>query len=129
MGAASEAEIFAQFLSDLPAIGALLMTRPMADQRTLLADYVANASEQAFSEVVHGYIDLVYSTALRLVNGDTHRAEDVVQTVFADLARLAGTLPQDVMLGGWLTGGLFTSPRLSCATNAGERTGKGRPAK
>jgi RNA polymerase sigma factor (sigma-70 family) len=74
----------------------------MADQHTLLADYVANASERAFSEIVHGYIDLVYSTALRLVNGDTHRAEDVVQTVFADLARLARTLPRDVMLGGWL---------------------------
>jgi hypothetical protein len=57
----------------------------MADQHTLLADYVANASEQAFSEIVHGYIDLVYSTALRLVNGDTHRAEDVTQMVFADL--------------------------------------------
>jgi RNA polymerase sigma factor (sigma-70 family) len=74
----------------------------MADQRTLLADYVANASEQAFSEIVHRYIDLVYSTALRLVNGDTHRAKDVAQTVFADLARLAGTISEDVMLGGWL---------------------------
>jgi RNA polymerase sigma factor (sigma-70 family) len=48
------------------------------------------------------YIDLVYSTAVRLVNGDTHRAEDVAQTVFADLARLAGKFSKDVMLGGWL---------------------------
>jgi len=74
----------------------------MDDQSTLLGDYVANSSEAAFNRIVHGYIDLVYSTALRLVNGDTHRAEDVVQTVFADLARLAKTLPPDVMLGGWL---------------------------
>ena len=74
----------------------------MADQNTLLADYADTASERAFSEIVHGYIDLVHSTALRLVNGDSHRAEDVVQTVFADLARLAKMLPKDVMLGGWL---------------------------
>ena len=74
----------------------------MTDHRTLLADYVTHGSEEAFRELVARYIDLVYSTAVRLVNGDTHRAEDVAQTVFADLARLAGTLSQDVMLGGWL---------------------------
>ena len=74
----------------------------MTDHRTLLAEYAANGSEEAFRELVARFIDLVYSTALRLVNGDTHRAEDVTQTVFADLARLAGTLSRDVMLGGWL---------------------------
>ena len=68
----------------------------------MLADYVAHGSEESFRELVTRYVDLVYSTALRLVNGDTHRAEDVTQTVFADLARLAGTISQDVMLGGWL---------------------------
>jgi RNA polymerase sigma factor (sigma-70 family) len=74
----------------------------MTDHRTLLAEYAANGSEEAFRELVARYIDLVYSTAVRLVNGDTHRAEDVAQTVFADLARLAGKFSQDVMLGGWL---------------------------
>ena len=74
----------------------------MTDHRTLLAEYAANGSEEAFRELVARYIDLVYSTAVRLVNGDTHRAEDVAQTVFADLARLAGKISQDVMLGGWL---------------------------
>jgi RNA polymerase sigma factor (sigma-70 family) len=74
----------------------------MTDHRTLLADYAANGSEEAFRELVARYIDLVYSTAVRLVNGDTHRAEDVAQTVFADLARLAGKFSKDVMLGGWL---------------------------
>jgi RNA polymerase sigma factor (sigma-70 family) len=74
----------------------------MTDQRTLLADYVNHGSEPAFRELVARYIDLVYSTAVRLVNGDTHRAEDVAQTVFTDLARLAGTLSPEVMLGGWL---------------------------
>jgi RNA polymerase sigma factor (sigma-70 family) len=74
----------------------------MTDQSTLLAEYIADASEQAFRELVGCYIDLVYSTALRLVNGDTHRAEDVTQIVFADLARLARSFSKGVMLGGWL---------------------------
>lgn len=47
-------------------------------------------------------MDLVYSTALRLVGGDTHRAQDVAQTAFVDLARLAGTFSSQVRLGGWL---------------------------
>ena len=70
--------------------------------RTLLAEYATKGSEPAFREVVEGYINLVHATAVRLVDGDTHRAEDVVQTVFSDLARLAGTLSPEVMLGGWL---------------------------
>jgi RNA polymerase sigma factor (sigma-70 family) len=74
----------------------------MKMDRQLLADYFENGSETAFREVVARYINLVYATAVRLVDGDTHLAEDVTQTVFADLARLAGTLSADVMLGGWL---------------------------
>jgi RNA polymerase sigma factor (sigma-70 family) len=74
----------------------------MTDGRQLLAEYAATGSEMAFRELVGRYVDLVYSSALRLVNGDTHRAEDVTQTVFADLARMARTLSRGVMLGGWL---------------------------
>lgn len=68
----------------------------------MLADYAVNGSEQAFRDLVTRYIDLVYSTAVRLVDGDTHLAEDVAQKVFTDLGRLAGTLSPEVMLGGWL---------------------------
>jgi RNA polymerase sigma factor (sigma-70 family) len=74
----------------------------MTDTRQLLADYLASGSETAFRELVASYVDLVYSAAIRLVNGDAHLAEDVAQTVFADLAKLARTLPKEVMLGGWL---------------------------
>ena len=74
----------------------------MTDSKPLLADYAANGSEQAFRELVARYVDLVYSTALRLVEGDTHRAEDVAQTVFVDLARMAARLSPNSTLGGWL---------------------------
>ena len=74
----------------------------MTDNQTLLAQYARTGSEAAFRELVACYVDLVHSAAVRLVNGDTHLAEDVAQTVFADLARMARTLPAGVMLGGWL---------------------------
>src|SRR5580765_581825 len=74
----------------------------MTDCRQLLANYTENGSETAFRELVGRYIDLVYSTARRLLNGDAHLAEDVTQTVFADLARKAPTLSKDILLGGWL---------------------------
>jgi RNA polymerase sigma factor (sigma-70 family) len=74
----------------------------MDDSQKLLADYVKNGSEGAFRELVARYVNLVYSTALRLVKGDAPLAEDVTQTVFADFARKAYKLPADVMIGGWL---------------------------
>lgn len=74
----------------------------MTDTRQWLAEYITNGSESAFRELVRCHVNLVYSTAVRMVGGDTHLAEDVAQTVFVDLARKAHTLPRDVMLGGWL---------------------------
>jgi RNA polymerase sigma factor (sigma-70 family) len=74
----------------------------MDDSQTLLADYVKNGSESAFRDLVACYINLVHSTAIRLVQGDSQLAEDVTQTVFVNLARKAHTLSPEVMLGGWL---------------------------
>jgi RNA polymerase sigma factor (sigma-70 family) len=74
----------------------------MTDSHELLAEYAATGSETAFRELVTRYLDLVYSAAVRLVDGDTHRAEDVAQTVFIELARQAPSLSKEVMLGGWL---------------------------
>jgi RNA polymerase sigma factor (sigma-70 family) len=74
----------------------------MTDSHELLAEYATTGSEAAFRELVTSYLDLVYSAAVRLVDGDTHRAEDVAQTVFIDLARRAQSLSKEVMLGGWL---------------------------
>jgi RNA polymerase sigma factor (sigma-70 family) len=70
--------------------------------KSLLAAYVESGSEQAFHELVDRYVDLVYSTARRLVGGDAQLAEDVTQTVFIDLARKARDFSGEVMLGGWL---------------------------
>ena len=70
--------------------------------RFLLADYGKSGSEQAFQELVSSYIDLVYSTAVRLTGGDFDLAKDVAQIVFIHLANNAYRLPSDVSLGGWL---------------------------
>ena len=74
----------------------------MTETKQLLAEYAETGSEPAFRELTSRYVDLVHSAALRLVNGDLHLAQDVTQTVFADLSRLARSLSSDVMLGGWL---------------------------
>ncbi len=74
----------------------------MTESQKLLREYVANGSETAFRELVARYINLVYSTALRIVEGDVQLAEDVTQTVFARLSRHAQKLSRDSMLGGWL---------------------------
>src|SRR5438093_13691666 len=74
----------------------------MPDDEQLLRRYADDRSECAFGELVNRYIDLVYSAALRVVNGDTHLAQDVTQTVFVHLARKARSLPRGVVLAGWL---------------------------
>src|SRR5688572_27987818 len=80
----------------------MMQSSEMKESQVLLADYANEGSEPAFREVVSRYANLVYSTAVRLMNGDSHLAEDVTQRVFADLAKMAGALSKDVMLGGWL---------------------------
>jgi hypothetical protein len=79
----------------------------MTESEKLLADYVTRGSQEAFRELVARYVNLVYSTALRLVAGDTHRAQDIAQTVFANLARnaRARSLPTNVMVGGLVASG------------------------
>src|SRR5688572_15586538 len=74
----------------------------MNDSQALLAEYATNGTETAFREIVSRYLDFVYSTAIRLVDGNTQLAEDVTQTVFISLAKHARSLSSGVMLGGWL---------------------------
>lgn len=74
----------------------------MTDDAQLLQQYAQDHSEAAFGDLVKRHIDLVYSAALRVLNGDRPLAQDVTQTVFIDLARKAGSLPSGVKLAGWL---------------------------
>lgn len=70
------------------------------DQQLLRA-YVSHRSETAFTELVRRHIDLVYSTARRLL-GDAFRAEDVTQATFMALAQKAKSLANRAVLSGWL---------------------------
>jgi RNA polymerase sigma factor (sigma-70 family) len=72
------------------------------DDTLLLRDYVEKGSEPAFTQLVAQHLDLVYSAALRRVGGDPHRAQEVAQMVFTDLARKANQLKNHPLLAGWL---------------------------
>src|SRR6187431_3235813 len=85
----------------------------MTDDNQLLARFATGSDEDAFRQLIERHLDLVYSAALRRVNGDAPLAQDVAQTVFTDLARKARSLPRDVLLPGWL----YEAARFA-ATNA-----------
>jgi RNA polymerase sigma factor (sigma-70 family) len=79
----------------------------------LLRQYAESGSEPAFRTLVERYINLVHSTALRILNGDSHLARDVAQTVFTDLARKAGSLSNLPQKRETLTGWLYTATRFA----------------
>jgi RNA polymerase sigma factor (sigma-70 family) len=65
-----------------------------------LDEFASSQSPGAFAELVRRYVDLVYTTARRLV-GDPHLAEDVTQAVFIVLAKKAPQVNAE-HLPGWL---------------------------
>ena len=83
----------------------------MTDDGQLLRQYVEDRSEAAFTELVRRHVNVVYYAALRRVGGDRHLADDVAQSVFADLARKAPSLLDRPVLIGWL----YTSTRFAAA--------------
>ena len=74
----------------------------MSEDAELLRRYAEEHSEEAFAELIRRHVDLVHSAALRLVNGDAHRAQDVTQQVFAEFARQARRLVRHPAPVGWL---------------------------
>jgi RNA polymerase sigma factor (sigma-70 family) len=83
----------------------------MNDDAELLRRCGEEGANDAFSELVQRHVNLVYSAALRQLNGDAHLAADATQLVFTDLARKAKSLTGHRVLAGWL----FTSTRYATA--------------
>lgn len=85
----------------------------MNDDAQLLREFAETGAEAAFAELVRRHVDLVHSAARRQVAGDTHRAEEVTQAVFVELARQAKRLSTHRSLAGWL----YTTARHLAARN------------
>ncbi len=83
----------------------------MQDDATLLHTYVANGSEAAFTAFVDRHFNLVYSAALRQVDGQAEAAREIAQDVFTDAARKARFLSGHPALVGWL----YTSTHYAAA--------------
>src|SRR5262249_43074243 len=95
----------------------------MIEDTELLRRFAENPSDQgAFAQLVRQRLDLVYAAALRQVGGDSHRAMDVAQIVFCELARKAGKLSAHPTLVGWLyTATRYTAVNLTRSESARQR--------
>lgn len=82
-----------------------VISKPPMTDTDLLHRFVTQRDQSAFTELVRRNLNLVYAAALRHVGGDKHRAEDVAQQVFIDLARKAPVLAGHPNLAGWLYAG------------------------
>jgi RNA polymerase sigma factor (sigma-70 family) len=88
------------FVSDF-AIGSGMFVNMSESDLHLLTRYSSQRAEDAFTEIVRRHVDLVHSAALRQVRSP-ELAEEVAQSVFIELARRAGHLPSDTVVGAWL---------------------------
>ncbi|MDD5140064.1 MAG: sigma-70 family RNA polymerase sigma factor [Verrucomicrobiales bacterium] len=80
----------------------------MTSDLDLLGQFAREKSQDAFTALVQRHVNLVHSAALRQVRSP-QLAEEVAQSVFADLARNAGKLKPDTILTAWLY-------RVTCRT-------------
>src|SRR5258708_27610567 len=71
------------------------------DDRSLLAAYVTQRSEDAFSAIVRRHMPMVRGVCRRVL-GDAADAEDAVQATFLALATKAAALRVDETLASWL---------------------------
>jgi RNA polymerase sigma factor (sigma-70 family) len=73
----------------------------MTSDLDLLRRFARENSQDAFTEIVRRHVNLVYSASLRQVRSP-QLAEEIAQSVFADLARDANKLKPDTILTAWL---------------------------
>src|SRR6266568_3499582 len=101
----------------------------MTDDAQLLRRYTEEGAEPAFGELVSRHIDLVFSAALRVAGGDRHLAQDVTQTVFADLAARRGVCRATWCWRAGCIGMLVSPPRKQFALSDAAKPVKRRPWK
>jgi len=73
----------------------------MVSDLELLDQYARQDRQEAFATVLDRHLKLVYSAALRQVRSP-ELAEEVAQSVFADLARNSAKLAPDTVVAAWL---------------------------
>jgi RNA polymerase sigma factor (sigma-70 family) len=88
----------------------------IADVR-LLADFVQNRNEAAFTAIVRRHGPLVLDVCRRVL-ADAHRAEDAFQATFLVLVRKAGSLRQPELLANWLYGVAYRTALKARANDA-----------
>jgi RNA polymerase sigma factor (sigma-70 family) len=71
------------------------------NDQVLLRAYARVRCEASFGELVHRHVDLVHSTALRILR-DPSLAEEVTQRVFLALAHHSAKLQERASITGWL---------------------------
>jgi uncharacterized protein (TIGR03435 family) len=81
--------------------GNILMETMSEPDNSLIAEFNARRSEDAFAALVRQHVNLVFATALRQV-GDAGAAEEITQNVFVALAQAAGKLGSHPTIAGWL---------------------------
>src|SRR5476651_1992423 len=77
------------------------MLMKMTSDLDLLGQFAREKSQDAFTALVNRHVNLVYSAALRQVRSP-QLAEEIAQSVFADLARVAATPSSPKILTPWL---------------------------
>ncbi len=78
-----------------------MLVRMSATDLDLLRAFTRDQSQDAFATIVQRHLNIVYCAALRQVRSP-QLAEEVAQSVFADLARQAGGLKSETILTAWL---------------------------
>jgi hypothetical protein len=90
--------------------------KAMSNDSELLRQYGEERSERAFTELVPGHLNLVYSAALRETNDDMGLAQDISQAVFTELARKARRFPESP-IGLRMAVSVGSPCRRQCATS------------